>query len=104
MPGYPRFKSYSRFDQVMFDAGDGSKWTPAGDGDWARAYFKAIGTVKVKQHRKVPGVVKALQLKREHRRWYVIVITETEPVPLPAAGRADRHGCGRGTVPDHLGR
>ena len=29
----------------------------------------------------------ALQLKREHRRWYVVVITETEPVPLPAAGR-----------------
>jgi putative transposase len=31
--------------------------------------------------------VKALQLTREHRRWYVIVITETEPGPLPAAGR-----------------
>ena len=33
------------------------------------------------------GTVKSLQLKREHRRWYVIVITETEPVPLPATGR-----------------
>jgi hypothetical protein len=32
-------------------------------------------------------VTHALQLKREHRRWYVVVITETEPVPLPAAGR-----------------
>jgi putative transposase len=31
--------------------------------------------------------VKALQLKREHRRWYVIVIAETEPAPLPATGR-----------------
>ena len=43
--------------------------------------------VKVRQHRSVPGLVKALQLKQEHRRWYVIVMTETEPVPLPAAGR-----------------
>jgi putative transposase len=28
-----------------------------------------------------------LQLKHEHRRWYVIVITEAEPVPLPMVGR-----------------
>ena len=43
--------------------------------------------LKVRQHRPVPGTVKALQLKREHRRWYVIVIAETEPAPLPPAGR-----------------
>ena len=86
-PGYPRFKSHFRFDQVLFAAGDGSKWTPAGSDGWARAYFQAIGTVKVKQHRNVPGVVKALQLKREGHRWYVIVSAESDPVPLPAAGR-----------------
>ena len=39
------------------------------------------------QHREVAGTVKTLQLKREHRRWYVIVIAGSEPVPLPAAGR-----------------
>jgi putative transposase len=42
----------------------------------------------VKQHRPVPGTVKALQLKREHRRWYVIVITEMQPAPLPAGERS----------------
>jgi transposase len=31
--------------------------------------------------------VKTLQLKREHRRWYVIVVADTEPIPLPTAGR-----------------
>jgi len=36
----------------------------------------------------VPGTVKLLQLKREHRRWYVIVITDTGAEPLPATGRA----------------
>jgi len=36
----------------------------------------------------VPGVVKALQLKREHRRWYVIVIAETEAVSLPEGARS----------------
>jgi putative transposase len=85
--GYPRFKAYSRFGQVRFVAGDGAKWTPAPVGGWARAHFQAVGSVKVRQHRAVPGTVKALQLKREHRRWYVIVIAEAVPVPLPVAGR-----------------
>jgi putative transposase len=85
--GYPRFKPYCRFDQVRFVAGDGAKWTPAQVGGWARAHLQAVGSVKVKQHRMVPGTVKALQIKREHRRWYVIVVAETEPVVLPEAGR-----------------
>jgi putative transposase len=86
--GYPRFKPYSRFIQVGFVAGDGAKWTPAAAGGWARAAFQAVGAVKVRQHRPVPGTVKFLQLKREHRRWYVIVITDTKPSPLPTGGRA----------------
>jgi putative transposase len=86
--GYPRFKPYRRFSQVGFVAGNGAKWTPAESGVWARAVFQAVGSVKVRQHRPVPGTVKVLQLKHEHRRWYVIVITDTEADPLPATGRA----------------
>jgi putative transposase len=86
--GYPRFKPYRRFNQVGFIAGDGAKWTPTPVGGWARAAFQAVGSVKVRQHRSVPGTVKFLQLKREHRRWYVIVITEAEPSPLPTADRS----------------
>jgi putative transposase len=87
-PGYPRFKPYQRFSQVLFVAGDGARWQPSGSGKWAYATFQAVGTLKVQQHREVRGTVKTLQLKREYRRWYVIVVAETEPVPLPAAGRA----------------
>src|SRR5690348_13090419 len=36
-PGYPRYKSYSRFQQVRFVNGDGAKWIPAGSGGWAHA-------------------------------------------------------------------
>ena len=86
--GYPRFKPYSRFHQVSFVAGDGAKWTSAPPGGWARAGFQAVGSVKVRQHRPVPGTIKFLQLKREYRRWYVIVITDTEAASLAAAGRA----------------
>jgi putative transposase len=46
-----------------------------------------VGAVKVRQHRPVGGTVKTLQLKREHRRWYVIVVAEREPTPLPSTGR-----------------
>jgi putative transposase len=86
--GYPRFKPYRRFSQVGFVAGDGAKWTPAPVGGWARAAFQAVGSVKVRQHRPVSGTVKFLQLKREHRRWYVIVITDIGAEPLPATARA----------------
>jgi putative transposase len=86
--GYPRFKPYGRFNQVGFVAGDGAKWTAAPPCGWARAAFQSVGSVKICQHRPVPGTVKFLQIKREHRRWYVIVITEAGPAPLPATGRS----------------
>ena len=72
--GYPRFKPYQRFDQVLFVAGDGARWEPADGGRWAHASFQAVGRVKVGQHRPVVGQTKTLQLKREGRRWYVIVV------------------------------
>jgi putative transposase len=86
--GYPRFKPYQRFDQVLFVAGDGARWEPADTSRWAHASFQAVGRVKVGQHRPVAGGVKTLQLKREGRRWYVIVVTDIEPVPLPPTGRS----------------
>jgi putative transposase len=86
--GYPRFKPYQRFDQVLFVAGDGAKWESTGGGRWAHATFQAVGRVKVNQHRLVVGRVKTLQFKREHRRWYVVIVTEADPVPLPPTGRS----------------
>jgi putative transposase len=86
--GYPRFKPYQRFNQVLFVAGDGAKWEPADASRWAYASFQAVGRVKVGQHRQVLGRVKTLQLKREGCRWYVIVVADIEPVPLPTSGRS----------------
>jgi putative transposase len=86
--GYPRFKPHQQFDQVLFVAWDGAKWEPADGGRWAHATFQAVGRVKVSQHRPVMGRVQTLQLKREGRRWYVIVVTDTETVALPPTGRS----------------
>jgi putative transposase len=54
---------------------------------WERAAFQGVGHVKVKCHRRVPGQAKVLRLKREGRRWYVIVVAEQLPMPLPDTGR-----------------
>ena len=78
--GYPRFKPYQRFAQVLFVAGNGAKWDSADGGRWAHATFQAVGRVKVSQHRPVVGRVKTLQLKREGRRWYVCLLY-TSPSP-----------------------
>jgi putative transposase len=86
--GYPRFKPYQQFDQVLFVAGDGARWKPTDGGRWAQATFQAVGQIKVHQHRRVEGRVKTLQLKREYRRWYVVVVTEAEAEALPPRGRA----------------
>jgi putative transposase len=86
--GYPRFKPYQRFNQVLFVAGDGAGLEPAAGDCWAYARFQAVGRVKIRQHRPVVGRVKSLQLKREDRRWFVIAVTDVEPMPLPATGRS----------------
>jgi putative transposase len=84
--GYPRFKTAARWDSVDFVDGDGARWRDP-EGKWAAARFQGVGQVKVKAHRPVVGRVKTLRLKREARRWYVIVVAEQQPLPLPATGR-----------------
>ena len=55
-----RVQAQSRFNQVQFVVGDGAKWIPAGPRVGVGA-FKAVGSVKVRQHRPVPGTVKTLE-------------------------------------------
>jgi putative transposase len=86
MAGYPRFKSATRWHSVDFMDGDGARWHDP-QGRWARAYLQGVGHLKVNAHRPIVGAVKQLRCKREGRRWYVIVVAEQQPVPLPATGR-----------------
>ena len=84
-PGYPRFKGAGRFDSVEWPKdGDGARWHP----DTKRVYLQGIGRVKVSSHREVVGRVKTIQIKREGRRWLLILSCDDVPTnPLPAAGR-----------------
>ncbi len=73
MPGYPRFKAPGRWDSVEWPRdGDGCRWKPG----IGRVHLQGVGHVKVHAHRPVEGRVKTIGLKREGRRWYVVLSNE----------------------------
>jgi putative transposase len=93
-PGYPRFKGKARFDSVEWPKdGDGARWLP----DQRRVYLQGIGQVKVHLHRQVQGTVKTIQVKRQGRRWMLVLSCDDVPTnSLPATG--DQAGIDVGVV------
>ncbi|MFD9124989.1 RNA-guided endonuclease InsQ/TnpB family protein [Kitasatospora sp. NPDC059571] len=87
-PGYPRFRGVNRFDTVEFPKdGDGCRWDSTPQDPVTRVRFQGVGHVKVNRHRRVVGTVKTVSVKREGKRWYVVLTVEQgEPEPLPATG------------------
>lgn len=87
-PGYPRLRSGRRFDTVDFPKdGDGCRWDSTPHDPITRVRLQGVGHVKVHQHRAVIGKVKTISVKREGRRWYVILTAEQSALkPLPATG------------------
>jgi putative transposase len=84
-PGYPRFKGVGRFDSVEWPKdGDGARWLPK----QRRVHLQGIGHVKVHLHREVVGRVKTIQIKRQGRRWMLVLSCDDVPTnPLPVTGR-----------------
>ena len=87
-PGYPRFRGVNWFDTVEFPKdGDGVRWDSTPHDRVTRVRFQGIGHVKVNQHRPVAGKVKTVSVKREGRKWFVVLTAEQDqPEPLPATG------------------
>jgi putative transposase len=84
-PGYPRFMGKGRFGSVEWPKdGDGARW----HSDTHRVYLQGIGQVKVTAHREVLGRVKTIQIRRQGRRWMLILSCDEVPAnPLPTTGR-----------------
>jgi putative transposase len=85
-PGYPRFKPAHRFNSVEWPSdGDGCRWQP----DPHRIYLQGIGHVRVTVHRRVQGKVKTIQVRRQGRRWLLVLSCAEVPmrplVPTRAA-------------------
>lgn len=87
-PGYPRFRGVNWFDTVDFPKdGDGCRWDSTPHDVVTRVRFQGVGHVKVNQHRPVAGKVKTVSVKREGKRWYVVLTAgQAEPEPLPSTG------------------
>ncbi|BAU87178.1 IS605 family transposase orfB [Streptomyces laurentii] len=89
-PGYPRFRGVNWFDTVDFPRdGDGCRWDSTPHDPVTRVRFQGVGHVRVNQHRAVVGKVKTVSVKREGRKWFVVLTAEQErSEPLPATGSA----------------
>ncbi|MFG2965785.1 RNA-guided endonuclease InsQ/TnpB family protein [Streptomyces sp. NPDC048288] len=87
-PGYPRFRGVNWFDTVDFPKdGDGCRWNSTPRDAVTRVRFQGVGHVRVNQHRPVVGHVKTVSVKREGRKWFVVLTAEQgQPEPLPATG------------------
>lgn len=96
--GYPRFKGQGRYDSFTFpQAGTtGVKLQEGGK----RVLIYGIGSVKMKLHRPLEGRLKTATLKREGDDWYIVLVCETEPKPLPPNDQAI--GIDLGTHPHFL--
>jgi len=80
-PGYPRFRSMSRYDSITFPSwGDG-----CGLLDNGKLRVQGVGQIKIKLHRPVDGKIKTLTIKREAGLWYAVFSAEGKPAPLPHA-------------------
>lgn len=79
--GYPRFRGQGRYDSFTFpQAGTtGVKLQEGGK----RVLLYGIGSVKMKLHRPLEGKLKTATVKREGEHWYIVLVCETEPKPLP---------------------
>ena len=87
-PGYPRFRGATWFDTVDFPKdGDGCRWDSTPHDPVTHVRFQGVGHVKVNQHRPVIGKVKTVSVKRESRKWFVVLTAEQlQPEPLPPTG------------------
>lgn len=85
-PGYPRFRSKSRYDSLTFEFGSGIRLTPT-----ARLRIKGVGEIKVRWHRPLPVDVdiRTITVKRSCGRWYAFFSVKLEaPESLAAAGES----------------
>jgi len=78
-PGYPRFRSASRYDSITFPTyGDGAKLLDNG-----KLRIQGVGQIKLKRHRPIEGVIKTVTVKRESGKWYAFLSVECEAKSLP---------------------
>jgi len=82
-PGYPRFKSASRFAQIQFPHGDRALKF---DADQTRVRVPGVGNVRLRKGRGVPPFRRAW-LVCKNERWYGCFECERDALDLPRTGK-----------------
>ncbi len=87
-PGFPRFRSRSRYDSFTFSQSGFAIVT-------GKLRLSKIGRVKIKLHRPIEGKIKALTITRTSTsKWYACFAVECGPEPLPPVSDAVGIDCG----------
>ncbi len=80
-PGYPRFKSYGRYDSITFPQ-IGVKGCAKLDGNIL--ILSKLGSIKIKMHRELCGAPKTICVRRSATgKWFATISCECESSPLP---------------------
>jgi len=77
--GYPRFKSFNRFDSFTYPQ---AGFSLTHDN---RVCLSKIGSIRVKLHRPIEGTIKTCTIKKEGDQWYIVFsceVEEKEPLPV----------------------
>ncbi|MGC2650358.1 MAG: transposase [Candidatus Cybelea sp.] len=82
--GYPRFKSWRRWQQVEFPHGDRALRL---DRVQQRVNIPSVGAVKLRKGRQVPATYGRAWVIRRIDRWYACFECERAVRPLPATGK-----------------
>jgi len=80
-PGYPRFKSFDRYDSFTFPQ---SGFKLIGK----KLKLSKVGFVKIKLHRSVVGTIKTCTVRRRADKWYACFSVKYKPKPLRKSNKA----------------
>jgi putative transposase len=83
-PGYPRFKSATRWKQLEYPHGDRALRL---DAVQERVRVPGVGSIHLRKGRTVPAYGRAFIVEK-NGRWYAVFECERAVQPLPAPGRA----------------
>jgi putative transposase len=81
-PGYPRYKSTSRYRSLTFPSGSGWKL------EAKHLVLNGPGRMRIKLHRPLEGKIKTLSIKRDIDQWYACFACEVEATLLPPSQKA----------------
>ncbi|MBN1452738.1 MAG: transposase [Anaerolineales bacterium] len=79
-PGFPRYKSRSRFKSIEYTYGDGCKLRQDAHGRKS-LYVQRVGEIRLCYHRAIPETaqIKHAVIKRVGERWYACLMLEIAP-------------------------